>query len=105
MSGDDAKIIATKALDSASSAHKRIDEVVTEVKALRTKSHDLNGKVHNHGGLLTGITGSIATLTTTVQANTKELVVFRALIAAAILLGTSFFGFVVFAVNTYFKWF
>ena len=102
---EDTKVTATKALDSASSAHKRIDEVVGEVKSLRTKSHGLNGKVHNHGGLLAGITGSIATLTVTVQANTKELTIFRAMVAVVIFLGTGFFGFCVFVAGKLLKWF
>jgi hypothetical protein len=102
---DDVKIIATKALDSASSAHKRLDELGGEVKGLRTKSHDLNGKVHNHGGILSSITSSVALLSATVEENTKQLISFKAMVVVVIFMGTGFFGFCVFVAGKLLNWF
>ncbi len=103
MNNEEAFIVATRALDSANSAHKRIDQDQLEIDSLRTSRHKHNGMIHNHQGILSGIEKSITLLIATAKeannatkANTEALVQFKYIALTIASMGVGLISFSVF---------
>lgn len=101
----DSEVVAVKALDSAVSAHKRIDDHGKEISSLRASRHEHNSMLHNQGGILMGLNESVKLLSKTVSENTKTLVSFKAMAMTVIFMGGCFISFCVFAAGKILGWF
>ena len=74
---DDVKIIATKALDSASSAHKRTDELKKyaekEINGLRDDRHAMHDAIHKNAGQISLILIDQKEMKKVVASNTEAM--------------------------------
>jgi len=109
---DDIKERIAKVEEVASSAHKRLDDNLVEIKGLREAKHDLYGKLHSHAGILVGMETAVKGLTDTVKEwadktdeNTQTQIKNRTTVVVALSivgsLGTGFAGFVVWAISKF----
>ena len=63
----DADIKLAETAEKAASAHKRIDRIDGEINSLRESRHTHNGMLHNHEGILGGMSQSVEKLALTVD--------------------------------------
>ena len=97
------EIDTVKALKSASSAHKRIDELNVNVKSLEKSRHKHSGMLQNHQGILSTMVENINKLSDSVDKqsiattqNTTALSGFKVMAWTIITMGGGFIGFIVY---------
>lgn len=57
----------------ASSAHKRIDKQDVEIESLRDSRHEHSNIIHNHAGIIAGISNSVDNLIKAVSGLTMQV--------------------------------